>query len=127
MGVTECMCTGIMTCLSHTKGAFEGSYTQRGQVMRGYTRTRNRDGYKESVDQMVCFHRLVQRERTIQATRLIHHMLIESQRDLARRTIVHRPHRPDHRTDGSGPVKVLYYPKLLVPRGETICKVIEGH
>ena len=48
------------------------------------------------------FHRLVQRERCtamIQTTRLIRHMLIESRRDLVRLTIVHRPHRPDHRTE----------------------------
>ena len=50
------------------------------------------------------FHRLVQRERCagmIQTTRPVHHMLIESQRDLVRLTIVHRPHRPDHRTEPS--------------------------
>ena len=47
------------------------------------------------------FHRRVQRERCagmIQTTRLIHHMFIECRRDLVRRTIVHRPHRPNHRT-----------------------------
>ena len=50
------------------------------------------------------FHRLVQRERCasmIQTTRLVHHMFIKRRRDLARRTIVHRPHRPDHRTEPS--------------------------
>ena len=48
------------------------------------------------------FHRLVQRERCtsmIQTTRLVHHVLIKSRRDPVRRTIVHRPHRPDHRTE----------------------------
>jgi hypothetical protein len=50
------------------------------------------------------FHRLVQRERCqgmIQTTRLVHHMLIESRRDLVCLTIVHRPHGPDHRTEAS--------------------------
>ena len=50
------------------------------------------------------FHRLVQRERCagmIQMTSLVHHMLIKRRRDLVRRTIVHRPHRPDHRTETS--------------------------
>ena len=46
-------------------------------------------------------HRLVQRERgasMIQTTRLVHHMFIESRRDLVRLAIVHRPHRSNHRT-----------------------------
>ena len=50
------------------------------------------------------FHRLVQRKRCagmIQTTRLVHHMLIESRRDLLRRTIVHRLHRSNHRTEPS--------------------------
>ena len=62
-------------------------------------------GYKEPVDRTVYrFHRLVQRERCasmIQTTRRVHHILIESRRDLVRLTIVHRPHRPDHRTETS--------------------------
>ena len=33
--------------------------------------------------------------------RLIHHMFIECRRDLVRVTIVHRPHRPNHRTEPS--------------------------
>ena len=48
------------------------------------------------------FHRLVQRERRagmIQTTRFVHHMFIERRRDLARRSIVHRPHRPNHRME----------------------------
>jgi hypothetical protein len=48
------------------------------------------------------FHRLVQRERCasmIQSTRPVHHMLIEPRRDLVRLTVVHRPHRPNHRTE----------------------------
>ena len=50
---------------------------------------------------MYKFHRLVQREHCvgmIQATKLVHHILVESRRDLVRLTIIHRPHRPDHRT-----------------------------
>jgi len=50
------------------------------------------------------FHRLVQREcrpGMIQTPRLVHDMLIERRRDLVRRIIVHRPHRPDHRTETS--------------------------
>ena len=50
------------------------------------------------------FHRRVQRERgagMIQTTRLVHHMLIESRRNLCRLTVVHRPHCPDHRTEAS--------------------------
>jgi hypothetical protein len=49
-------------------------------------------------------HRLVQRERgasMIQTTILVHHILIESRRDLLRLTIVHSPHRPDHRTEAN--------------------------
>ena len=49
-------------------------------------------------------HRLIQRERCpgmIQTTRLVHHMLVENRRDLVRLTIVHRPHRPDHRTEAN--------------------------
>ena len=48
------------------------------------------------------FHRLVQREccpGMIQTTRLVYHMLIKRRRDLLRLTIIHRPHRPDHRTE----------------------------
>jgi hypothetical protein len=37
----------------------------------------------------------------IQTTKLVHHMLIEGRRDLVRLTIVHRPHRPDHRTEAN--------------------------
>ena len=34
----------------------------------------------------------------IQTTRLVHHMLVKRRRNLVRLSIVHRPHRPDHRT-----------------------------
>lgn len=50
------------------------------------------------------FHRLVQREcraGMIQTTQLVHHMCIERRRDLPRHTIVHRPHRANHRTESS--------------------------
>ena len=50
------------------------------------------------------FHRLVQRERCagmIQTARFIHHMFIKRRGDLVRLTIVHRPHRSDHRTEPS--------------------------
>ena len=50
------------------------------------------------------FHRLVQRERRagmIQTTRLVHHVFIERRRDLLRSTIVHRPHRSNHRMEPS--------------------------
>ena len=49
-------------------------------------------------------HRHVQRERCagmIQTTGLVHHVLIESRRDLVRLTIVHRPHRSNHRTEAN--------------------------
>ena len=49
-------------------------------------------------------HRLVQRERSasmIQTTRLVHHMFIESRRDLVRLAVVHRPHRSDHGTEAN--------------------------
>ena len=49
-------------------------------------------------------HRLVQRERgasMIQTTRLVHHMLVESRRGFIRLAIVHRPHRPDYRTEAN--------------------------
>ena len=49
-------------------------------------------------------HRLVQRERCpgmVHPTRLVHHVLIESRGVLVRLTIVHRPHRPDHRTEAN--------------------------
>ena len=47
-------------------------------------------------------HCLVQRERCagmIQTTSLVHHMLIKRRRNPVRLTIVHCPHRPDHRTE----------------------------
>ena len=47
-------------------------------------------------------HRLVQRRRcprVIQITRFVHHVLVKRRRDLVRLSIVHRPHRPDHRTE----------------------------
>ena len=50
------------------------------------------------------FHRLVQRERCasmIQTTTLVHHVLTKRQRDLVRLIIIHRPLRPDHRTEPS--------------------------
>ena len=50
------------------------------------------------------FHRLVQRKccaGMMQTTRLVHHMLIEGRRDLVRLTIVHRPQRPNHRTEAN--------------------------
>ena len=52
------------------------------------------------------FHRLVQRKRCsgmAQTTRLDHwhHVFIERRRDLDRRTIAHRPHRLNHRTEPS--------------------------
>jgi hypothetical protein len=37
----------------------------------------------------------------IQTTTLAHHVLVKRRRDLVRLTIVHRPHRPDHRTEPS--------------------------
>ena len=53
---------------------------------------------------MHVFHRLVQRKcgaGMIQTTGLVHHMLtsIESRGDLVSLTIVHRPHRSNHRTE----------------------------
>ena len=50
------------------------------------------------------FHRPVGRARCasmIQTTRLVHHVFIERRGDLARRPIVHRLHRPNHRTEPS--------------------------
>ena len=47
---------------------------------------------------------LVQRERCtgmIKTARLVHHIFIESRRYLVRLTIVHRPHRPNHRMEPS--------------------------
>ena len=49
-------------------------------------------------------HRLVQRQRCarmIKTTRLVHHVLVKRRRDLVCLSIVHRPHRPDHRTEPS--------------------------
>ena len=48
-------------------------------------------------------HRLVQRERRARMikTRLVHHVLVKRRRYLARLSIVHRPYRPDHRTEPS--------------------------
>ena len=49
-------------------------------------------------------HCLVQRQRCprmVQTTRLVHHVLVKCQRDLARLSIVHRPHCPDYRTEPS--------------------------
>ena len=47
-------------------------------------------------------HRLVQRKRrpgVIQTVRLVHHVPVKRRRDLVRLTIVHRPHRSDHRPE----------------------------
>ena len=48
------------------------------------------------------FHRLVQREccaSVIQTTTLVYHVLIKHRCDLVRLTIVHRPHRLNHRAE----------------------------
>ena len=48
------------------------------------------------------FHRSIECKRRpgiIQPTRLVHHMLVKRRRDLVRLSIVHRPHRPNHRPE----------------------------
>jgi hypothetical protein len=61
-----------------------------------YTRTRHRDGYKEFVAPMV--HAQIPSSCS---ARTLRDMLIKRQRDFIRLTIVHRPHRPYHRTEPS--------------------------
>ena len=41
------------------------------------------------------------RTRIIQTTRLVHHMLVEHRSDLVRLRIIHRPHRPNDRTESN--------------------------
>jgi ribosomal protein S7 len=56
------------------------------------------------------FHCLVRRERCpgiLQAARFVYHMLIERRRDLVRRTIVHRSHHRNHRTEANKLAKSL--------------------
>ena len=100
----------VYTLASHDEtmdNIFDSSYKQRVRRMQSGKASediaRYRVGHKEYVDQMV-YARISSSSanagRMIQ-TRLVHHMPIESQGDPVSLTIVHHPHRSNHRTEAN--------------------------